>query len=116
APGAPLGMPEPGGTSSPDHRAWSLAFTQVLDPMAKEPGLAALTKLHQKETRFYLGAQNGASYTYFRNGLALVPVPSVNSLLALQVREAAEFKCNFFATGAQSPLPFLYERVLHERL
>jgi hypothetical protein len=109
-------LPVPGGSSQPDHQAWSLAFTRVLDPGANQPGLAALTKLHQRDTRFYLGALNGASYTYFRNGVALVPVPSAHTLLSLQAKEAGDFKCSFFATGAQSPLPLLYERTLYERL
>lgn len=109
-------LPPAAGSSSPDHQAWSLAFTQVMDPGAEQPGLSALTKLHQRDTRFYLGAHGGASYTYFRNGVALVPVPSVHTLLSLQVKEAADFKCSFIATGALSPLPLLYVRVLHERL
>jgi len=113
---SPSGLPPAGGTSAPDHRAWTLAFTQVLDPGAQESGLAALTKLHQRDTRFYLGSPSGASYTYFRGGLALVPVPSAHSLLSLQVREAADFQCHFIATGAQSPLPPLYVRILHERI
>jgi hypothetical protein len=109
-------LPAPSGASREvDHRAWTLALTQQLDPYAKEPGLLALTKLHQKETRFYLGG-GSASYTFFHSGLALVPSPGAHSLLALQVNEAAEFRSTFFATGAVSPLPFLYERTLHERL
>ena len=113
----PLGLPTESGHSQPDHRDWALAFSQVLDPYAKEPGLVALTKLHQRETRFYLGQGNaGASYTFFHAGLGLVPVPSAHSLLALQAREAADYCCAFFATGALSPLPFLFERTLYERL
>lgn len=109
-------LPTPGGTSRDlDHRAWALAFTQLLDPFAIEPGLVALTKLHQKDTRYYLGA-NSASYTFFHAGLALVPAPGPHSVLALQAREAAEFHCSFFATGAACPLPLLYERTIHERL
>jgi hypothetical protein len=104
------------GTSAPDLQAWSLAFTQVLDPAAQQPGLSALTKLHKRDTRFYLGSPLGASYTYFRNGLALVPVPSAHCLLALQAQEATQFKCHFIATGALSPLPLLYVRILYERL
>jgi hypothetical protein len=103
-----------GASREIDHAAWSLAFTRLLDPAANAPGLLALTKLHQKDTRFYLGAP-GASYTYFHAGVALVPAPGPHSLLALQAREAAEFRCSLIATAAASPLPLLYERTLYER-
>jgi hypothetical protein len=107
-------LPGPAGASRDvDHKAWTLAFTRLLDPAAQEPGLLALTKLHQKETRFYATA-NSASYTFFHAGVALVPAAGAHSLLALQAREAAEFRAPFFATGP-SPLPFLYERTLYER-
>lgn len=114
--GTPLAGWEPGATTGVsagvDHRQWSLAFTQTLDPAAREPGLLALTKLHQKETRFYMEAN--ASYTYFRGGLALVTVPT--SLLALQAKEARDYACDFIAIAGVSGLPFLYERTLYERI
>lgn len=110
-------LPKPHGDSRPDHQAWAVTFTQLLDPQAREAGLLALTKLHQKDTRFYLGTPSAASYTYFHRGLALVPYPSAHSLLALQMREAKEFRTPFLASaGTASPLPLLYERTLYERL
>ncbi len=111
-------LPEPTGTSQPEHAEWSLAFTRLTDPLAKEPGLLALVKLHQKETRFYLNALagNSASYTYFSRGVALVPHPSSHGLLALQADEAHKYRARFFAAGAACPLPFLYERTLFERI
>jgi hypothetical protein len=108
-------LPEASGGNTPDHQEWSLAFTRVLDPGASQPGLFALTKLHQKETRFYLASGAGASYTFFSKGMAIAPVPSVNSLLALQLRDAKDWGASFFACGA-SPLPQLYERSYFERL
>ncbi len=109
-------LPPPSGHSRDvDHRAWALAFTQLLDPGAQEPGLLALTKLHQRDSRFYLG-NNTASYTYFHAGLALVTAPPTHTLLALQAKEATDFKCTFLATSGTSPLPPLYVRTLHERL
>jgi hypothetical protein len=111
-----LELPPPSGSSREiDHRNWCLALTQALDPFAKEPGLFALTKLHQKDTRYYL-SPSGASYTYFHAGIALIPVPGPHSVLALQASDAVEFKCMTIATSGSSPLPFLYERTLYERL
>lgn len=110
-----IALPEASGASSPEHKAWTLAFTRALDPGASEPGLIALTKLHQKEARLYLGT-NAASYTFFSRGIALVPFPSTHSLLALQAAEAKEWAASFFVTGLPSPLPFLYERSLYERI
>ncbi len=115
--GAPLAslpaLPEPAGSNQPEHKAWCLAFTQATDPGAKDTGLLALTKLHQKETRLYLGA-NGASYSFFHRGIALVPYPAAHSLLALQARDALNWKASFFvAMGAASALPLLYERILY---
>jgi hypothetical protein len=112
---AQVDLPPPSGSHQPDHQAWTLAFTRTLDPGAVEAGLLALTKLHQKDTRFYLGAQ-AASYTFFHRGLALVPTLAEHSLLALQASDAKEWGAAFLATGAASPLPFLYERTLYERL
>jgi hypothetical protein len=109
----PLGLPEPSGSSSPDPGDWALGFTRALDPAAREAGLLALTKLHQRETRYYR-AQSSASYTFFFRGIALVPFPPVHSLLALQAREAEEFRCRWIVTAGASPLPFLYERTLYE--
>lgn|GEM_PF-3724893 len=119
--GAPLeklgGLPAASGSNQPEHKSWCLAFTQATDPGAKETGLFALTKLHQKETRLYLaGNGTSASYTFFSRGIALVPSPGAHSLLALQASDAATWKAGFFATGAASPLPLLYERILYERL
>lgn len=111
---ADLCLPEPNGSSQPDHHQWTIAFSLTLDPNAKEPGLLALTKLHQKETRRYLaGGGNCASYTFFHRGIALVPAPSTHTLLALQAHEARQWKAEFLVTGAASPLPFLYERSLY---
>ncbi len=110
-------LPAPLGDSRPDHQAWALAFTHALDPGAKEAGLLALTKLHQRETRFYLGTPAAASYTYFARGLALVPFPATPSLLSLQAKEAGEYRAKALVTAGNSvALPTIYERTLYERI
>lgn len=111
-------LPAASGVNQPEHKAWCLAFTQATDPGAKETGLFALTKLHQKETRLYLAASGvSASFTFFARGVALVPFPGVPSLLALQAADAATWKASYFvSTAAAVQLPFLYERTFYERL
>ncbi len=131
------GLPEAAGNNKPELAAWSLAFTKALDPGAKESGLLALTKLHQADTRLYLG-MNGASYTFFHLGIALVPAPSLPSLLALQASDAKTWGAAFLACVSPAkaasipgaahtsipgaahastiPLPLRYERSLYERL
>lgn len=118
-----LPLPEPMGNNKPDLNAWALDFTHFLDPGAKEPGLLALTKLHQKDTRFYSGLGQAASYTFFSRGIALVPAPSAHSLLALQAREAGKWGAAYLAAARAlvtsenaSVLPLVYERTLYERL
>ena len=112
-----LPLPAPAGESRPDFPSWALAFTKTLDPAAKEVGLFALTKLHQKETSYYLGKEPGAaSYTFFRNGIAFIPFPSTPELLALQIHDSANFRCRYVVVLGKSPLTFLYERTLYERI
>ena len=92
---------------------WALAFSRGENPAAKEPGLLASVKLHQKNIRFYL--ENGkASYTYFAEGIAYIPFPEP-SLLPLQEKEAAQFRCHFLISPSPH-FPKLYERTLHEPL
>jgi hypothetical protein len=98
------GKPFPG----PDHSAWALAFRQSRAPGASEPDLLALTKLHQKNTRFYLEGGR-ASYTFFHRGIALVPFPPV---LPLQQKEV--FLSSLFVVMGEAGLPPLYERTLYE--
>jgi hypothetical protein len=100
------------GSSTPDHQAWTLAFSRMLRPEAKEPSLFALTKLHQPSTRFYLHEEQ-ASYTFFHRGLAYIPYPA-EGLSALQWQQAREFGAKAFVQAEKSRLPFLYERVLYE--
>jgi hypothetical protein len=97
--------------SGPDHEAWCLAFTRARNPEAQEADLLALTKLHQKNTRFHL-APPYASYTFFHQGIALLPYPSP-SLLERQKIEAASFRSTAFVVIGELA-PFLYERTLHE--
>lgn len=103
----------PSGSSyaGPDHSAWCLAFSRQVDPGAKEPNLLSFTKLHQKNTRYYLEG-NEASYTFFHRGIALVPFASP-ALLERQKSEAEAFRsAAFIVMGEGAPL--LYERILHE--
>ena len=119
-------LPAAAGSSKPDLTSWALEFTRALDPGAREPGLLALTKLHQKDTRYYqsivapsalLDAAAGeASYTFVHHGIALVPAPSSLSLLALQAAEAKEWNLAFLAACHEKSLPLVYERSLYERL
>ncbi len=117
----PADLPEPAGSNAPEPAEWTLAFTRSIDPGANESGLFALTKLHQKESRYYLGT-GGASYTFFHQGVALVPAPSIFSLLSLQARDAKDWGAAFLATSCSphthnaSPLPLIYERSLYERI
>jgi hypothetical protein len=109
--------------SGPDHGEWSLAFARLRNPAAKEADLLSATKLHQKNTRFYLQA-GAASYTFFHRGVAVVPYPAGLSLLKLQKKEAEAFRCKAFVVmGSQSAqsgdiadnaLPLLYERKVYE--
>lgn len=107
--------------SGPDHGEWSLAFARLRNPAAKEADLLAATKLHQKNTRFYLQA-GAASYTFFHRGIALVPYPAGASLLKLQKKEAEAFRCKAFVVMGVSPStgtgdnlpPLLYERKVYE--
>lgn len=104
----------PEGISNPEHGAWALAFSRRENPARTEPDLVATTKMHQKETRFYLLENGeGASYTFFHRGLAIVPFPHPR-LLALQKREAEEFKCLALICLNEPSLPLLYERAHHE--
>lgn len=106
--------PFPAGISNPEHGAWALAFSRLENPERKEPDLVAMTKMHQRETRFYLLEDGqGASYTFFHRGLAIVPFPHP-PLLALQKREAEEFRCTGFICLNEPSLPLLYERTHHE--
>jgi len=112
-PSSPKNLPADPFLSGPDHGAWSLGFAKALDPAAKEPNLLAVTKLHQKNTRFYL-AEGGASYTFFHQGIALVPHPHP-ATWGLQLNEAAGFHCKSMAAiGGGDDIPFLYERILYE--
>lgn len=99
----------------PDHGEWSLAFARTIDPAAKEANLLAVTKLHQKHTRFY--SENGrASYTFFHQGIALVPHPCAETMKA-QLNEAAGFHAKAFTViGEGDEIPFLYERQLYEQI
>lgn len=115
--------------SGPDHGEWSLAFARLRNPAAKEADLLSATKLHQKNTRFYLQA-GAASYTFFHRGIALAPHPAGLSLLKLQKKEAEAFRCKAFvvmgvnpsadtgtsqSTGTGDSLPpLLYERKVYE--
>jgi hypothetical protein len=113
---APIGEKSPckeglAGTSSPDLKAWMIGLARTENPKAKEPSLFSFTKIHQKETRFYLHPKSGlGSYTFFHHGVALVPVPAHPELTALQWQEAQDFGAKVFATLAPSALPLLYER------
>lgn len=116
--------------SGPDHGEWSLAFARLRNPAAKEADLLSATKLHQKNTRFYLQA-GAASYTFFHQGVAIVPYPAGMSLLKLQKKEAEAFRCKAFVvmgasqsaqsgdtsqstqSGDNTP-PLLYERKVYE--
>lgn len=111
--GASPGGEFPAGSSNPEHGAWALTFSRRENPARKEPDLVATTKIHQRETRFYLLGEEAASYTFFQNGIALIPFPD-ERLLPLQRREAEEFKCTALVTLGASSLPLLYERTLHE--
>lgn len=102
---------KPLGTSTPDFKEWTIAFARADNPKAKEPSLLSFTKIHQRETRFYLSPES-ASYTFFSQGIALVPNPGDLRLLALQWNEAKDFGAKVFATLAPSALPLLYERKL----
>lgn len=116
--------------SGPDHGEWSLAFARLRNPGAKEADLLSATKLHQKNTRFYLQA-GAASYTFFHRGIAVVPYPAGLSLLKLQKKEAEAFRCKAFVVMGMSPSthsgdtspnvgtsdslpPLLYERKVYE--
>jgi hypothetical protein len=103
----------PDGVSNPEHGAWALTFSRRENPARNEPDLLAMTKVHQRETRFYLLGDEAASYTFFHQGLAIIPYPD-ERLLPLQKREAEEFKCSALICLGDSSLPLLYERTLHE--
>jgi hypothetical protein len=99
--------------NGPDHAAWCLAFTRARNPAANEPDLLALTKLHQKNTRFYLEGE-AASYTFFHSGVALVP-SAHPALLDAQKKDAIAFRSSAFVVmGEGIAAPELYERILHE--
>ena len=109
-PSSPKDLPADPFLSGPDHGAWSLGFAKAIDPTAKEPNLLAVTKLHQKNTRFYL-AEGGASYTFFHQGIALVPHPDA-ATWNLQLNEAAGFHSkSVVAIGGGDQIPFLYEPI-----
>lgn len=108
-----LGLPEKLGSSTPNLEEWALTFSKRERPGAKEPNLFALTKMHQREIRFYLSGHS-ASYTFFQDGIAFVPHVGDSALLALQIDEAKQFKSASFAVLGNSSLPFLYERTLYE--
>jgi hypothetical protein len=103
----------PAGVSNPEHGAWALTFSRRENPARTEPDLLAMTKVHQRETRFYLLGSEAASYTFFHQGLAIIPYPDAR-LLPLQKREAEEFKCSGLVALGENSLPLLYERILHE--
>lgn len=111
------GAPEPqraAGSSTPEHGLWALAFSRATNPKRREPDLFSLTKVHQRETRFYLHGE-AASYTYFHRGIALVPSPAAGTL-ALQEKEARGFRATALVVVNEPSLPLLYERILHEPL
>lgn len=98
--------PKPG----PDLDRWALQFSRRENPARTEADLLALTKLHQRQTRFY-GEGTHASYTFFHRGLALVPYPDA-TLLPLQEKE--NFRSHGFLVLGEGALPLLYERNLYE--
>lgn len=106
---SPFGAAPP--FSPPDFQEWTIDFAKMDNPQATQPSLASFTKIHQKDTRFYSHAGT-ASYTFFHRGVALVPNPASQRLLALQWQEAKDFGAKVFATLAPSALPLLYERKL----
>lgn len=103
-------LPDPFGTNAPEPNSWTEAFSRARGK--SETDLLALTKLHQKETRFYEG-RNSASYTFFHHGVAWAPFAEDKSLLSLQWKDAREFKAHSFATYS-AHLPKLYERTLYD--
>jgi hypothetical protein len=96
--------PPDAALSGPDHQAWSAAFGR------KHQELLALTKLHQRNTRFYL-QETEASYTFFHQGVALIPFPAA-ALLPLQRKEC--FHSKEIVVIGEADLPLLYERTLYE--
>lgn len=104
-------FPTMAGSSSPDLKAWMIGLARTENPKAKEPSLFSFTKIHQKDSRFYLHPKSGlGSYTFFHHGVALVPVVGHPELLAFQWQEAKDFGAKVFATLMPSALPLLYER------
>lgn len=106
-------LPAPQGTNTPEPQAWTEAFSRARGKT--ETDLFALTKLHQKETRFYQNGSASASYTFFHQGVAWAPFAGDRSLLALQWSDAKAFKASVFATYSPT-LPKLYERTFHAPL
>lgn len=95
--------------TGPNLDAWSKAFGDA----------AAFTKIHQRGTRFYL-TSGAASYTFFHQGIALIPVPRKETF-AEQRNENFHSKAlvvmgdlKSIAAAGGSDLPLLYERVLYE--
>jgi hypothetical protein len=100
------------GISEPNFDQWALAFSRRENPARSEPDLLALTKIHQKSTRFYLNGE-AASYTFFHRGIALISYP-VAGVFDLQRKEAAEFKAHTLVVMGEPLLPFQFERICHE--
>lgn len=97
------------GKSQPEHGAWSTIFSGK-----PEGDLLSLTKIHQRQTRYY--AHDGeASYTFFFRGIALIPHPRA-LCLPLQIEEARGLRSSYVAAVNEPSLPFLYERILHEQI
>lgn len=112
-PSSAANLPVDPFVSGPEHGAWSLAFAKTIDPDAKEANLLSVTKLHQKNTRFYMSGGR-ASYTFFQLGTALIPYPCEETL-EQQKNEAAGFHSKALVlVGEGKRFPLLYERTLHE--
>jgi hypothetical protein len=99
--------------STPNLETWPLAFTRARNPAATEADLLALTKLHQRNTRFS-AADGFGSYTYFHLGSAWIPFLHP-ALFSAQRQEAEHFRAPWLATASDfGEIPRLYERILYE--
>lgn len=96
------------GNNAPDLNQWASSFSKIENP------LAAQTRVHQKNLRFYLN-ESKSTFTFFSGNIAFIPFVQ-RELFPKQVADIKKFQTKFVVNTEEGFLPKIYERKLYERI